>query len=64
MTLNTECIYVCFDVSNAEVHLLTPRNLNLEVHELRIDDPNPESTDAAEFKLLIQEMDGLRFEFP
>ena len=64
MILNTDCIYVCFDVYGGSLHVLTPRNLNLEVNELRIDDPDAESTDAAEFKLLSQEMAGHRFDLP
>jgi hypothetical protein len=64
MTLNTDCIYVCTDATNGSLHILTPRNLTLEVLDLRIDNPDHESTDAAEYKLLRQEMDEHDFDLP
>jgi hypothetical protein len=54
---DTRCIYAAMDMANGEVRLLVPRHLNLAVIELRLDDPDPESTDAAEHKLLRETMD-------
>jgi hypothetical protein len=51
------CIYAATDMANGEVRLLVPRHLKLAVIELRLDDPDPESTDAAEHKLLRETMD-------
>ena len=56
MHLDTNRIYLCTDVTNGAVHLLLPKTLNFEVIELRLDDPDSQSTDAAEFKLLREEM--------
>ena len=64
MYLNTNRIYICTDVTNAAVHLLLPKTLNFEVFELRLDDPDPSRTDAAEFKLLREEMTEHSFELP
>lgn len=63
MTLDTEnTIYFCADRTNAEVKVLLPKSLKLEIIELRLDDPDPESTDDAEYKLLAEEMTELTFE--
>jgi hypothetical protein len=65
MKLDTEStIYVCTDRNNAEVRLLIPTNLlkGIEVVELNLSDPDPDSTDAAEHKLLSQEMAEMRFD--
>lgn len=56
LELNTEGIYVCTDAQNAKVTLLLPKTLRVEVFELRLDNPDPESTDAAEYKLLREVM--------
>ena len=56
MHLDTNRIYLCTNVTNGTVHLLLPKTLNFEVIELRLDDPDPSRTDAAEFKLLREEM--------
>ncbi len=55
--LDTDGIYVCTDVQNATVTLLLPRSLRISLFELRLDNPDPSSTDAAEFKLLREEME-------
>ncbi len=58
MTIDTEStIYVCKDRVNGEVKLLVPRGTKLDIVELDIADPDPESTDAAEYKLAASEMD-------
>lgn len=67
MTLDTEkTIYICTDRTNAEVKLLLPRNFlkqhGVDVVELNLADPNPECTDAAEFRLLQEEMEEFNFE--
>ena len=65
MTLDTEStIYVCTDRNNAEVRLLIPTKLlkGIEVVELNLSNPDPDSTDAAEHKLLAEEMAEIRFE--
>ena len=63
MTLDTEStIYVGTDATNGSVHVLMPRKSKLNLVHLRLDDPDPESTDAAEYKLLEQEMDESRIE--
>ena len=64
MQLNTNCIYLCTNVTNGTVHLLLPKTLNFEVFELRLDDPDPSRTDAAEFKLLREEMTEHDFALP
>ena len=64
MYLNTNRIYICTDVTNGAVHLLLPKTLNFEAFELRLDDPDPSRTDAAEFKLLREEMTEHSFELP
>ena len=64
MYLNTNRIYICTDVTNGKVHLLLPKTLNFEVFELRLDDPDPSRTGAAEFKLLREEMTEHSFELP
>ena len=64
MHLNTNRIYICTDVTNGAVHLLLPKTLNFEVVELRLDDPAPSRTDAAEFKLLREEMTEHSFDLP
>lgn len=69
MTLETEnLIYVCTDRENAEVKLLLPHRLiawmkqnNMEISELNLSNPDPESTDAAEYKLLEPEMAEFQF---
>lgn len=55
-------IYVCLDGENGDVKLLVPRNFKLEIMELKLDDPDPDSTDAAEYHLLKTEMDEHRFD--
>ncbi len=66
MTLDTKnTIYIGLDGTNAEVKILVPRNLPATINdvvELRLDDRNPESTDAAEYKLAETEMTEHRFE--
>jgi hypothetical protein len=64
MHLDTNRIYLCTDVTNGAVHLLLPKTLNFEVVELRLDDPDPSRTDAAEFKLLREEMEQHDFDLP
>jgi hypothetical protein len=64
MHLDTNSIYLCTDVTQGAVHLLLPKTLNFEVVELRLDDPNPQSTDAAEFKLLREDMNEHSIEIP
>jgi hypothetical protein len=64
MHLNTNRIYICTDVTNGAVHLLLPKTLNFEVFELRLDDPDPASTDAAVFRLLREEMTEHSFDLP
>lgn len=64
MTLDTNAIYLCTDARNGTVYLLLPKTLNFEVMELRLDDPDPSSTDAAEFKLLREEMNEHRCDLP
>ena len=64
MHLDTNRIYICTDVTNGAVHLLLPKTLNFEVVELRLDDPDPSRTDAAEFKLLREEMNEHGFDLP
>lgn len=62
MQLETNAIYVCVDGRNGEVRLLLPQNLKLPVFELRIDNMDPQSTDAAEYRLLKDEMEEFTFE--
>ncbi|OHD23026.1 MAG: hypothetical protein A2Y38_23315 [Spirochaetes bacterium GWB1_59_5] len=70
MQLDTEnTIYVCTDRDNAEVKLLLPKRLTawmkenkMDLSELNLSDPSPESTDAAEYKLLAEEMEEHRFD--
>ena len=64
MHLDTNRIYLCTDVSDGAVRLLLPKTLNFEVVELRLDDPDPSRTDAAEFKLLREEMEQHDFDLP
>jgi len=65
MNLDTEnTVYVCIDSSNGSVKILTPRKLKLAVIELRVDDRDPESTDAAEAKLLETDMDTETIDLP
>ena len=72
MQLDTEkTIYFCIDSSNAEVKLLLPRRMtewmrenNMDIVELNLSDPDPESTDSAEYKLLAEEMDSYSFDLP
>lgn len=65
MKLDTKnTIYIGLDGANAEVKVLTPKlpaTIN-EVVELKLDDRDPESTDAAEFKLLEAEMDQTTYD--
>jgi hypothetical protein len=62
MHLETNAIYVCVDGRNGEAHLLIPKDLKLPVFELRIDNMDPQSTDAAEYRLLKDEMEEFAFE--
>jgi len=64
MHLDTNRIYLATDTTNEAVHLLLPKTLNFEVIELRLDDPDPQSTDAAEFRLLREEMNEHRVDLP
>ena len=64
MNLDTNRISLCTNTTNAVVHLLLPKTLNFEVIELRLDNPDPSSTDAAEFKLLREEMNKHGFDLP
>ncbi len=61
LELNTDGIYLCIDARNAEGKLLIPKSLNLPVFEIRLDDPDPSSTDAAEYKLLREVMEEHEF---
>lgn len=65
MQLDTKnTIYLGLDGTNGEVRLLVPRDLEqrgLKIQELKLDDPDPASTDAAEYKLLETEMDETRY---
>lgn len=60
----TRTLYVCIDSANGTLKLLLPRHLlsQLDVEELRLDNPDPASTDAAEARLLEAEMEELRFD--
>ena len=58
---STNTIYVCTDGDNNEVTLLIPRKLKQTIEHLNLSDRDPVNTDRAEFKLLLQEMDDLRF---
>lgn len=63
MALDTQkTIYVGIDSSSGDIKLLVPRDFNLEIIELRLDDRDPQSTDAAEHKLLAAEMDEHAFD--
>lgn len=62
MHLETNAIYVCVDGRHGEAHLLIPKDLKLPVFELRIDNMDPQSTDAAEYRLLKDEMEEFEFE--
>ena len=62
MQLETNAVYVCVDGRNGEARLLLPQTLKLPVFELRIDDMDPQSTDAAEYRLLKDEMEEFEFE--
>ena len=54
LTDHTRCIGT--DATNGTVHFLIPRGSNLTVEHLRLDDHDRESIDAAESKLLEQEI--------
>jgi len=57
MELDTDrTVYICTDGQNGQVHLLVPRQSGLWITHLQIDNPDPEWTDAAEFRLLRGEM--------
>jgi len=58
----TNTIYVATDVTNGTVHILMPRKSSIRLVELHLDDPDPENTDAAEFKLLETEMEETRID--
>jgi hypothetical protein len=60
--LETNAVYICVDGRNGEAHLLIPKTLKLPVFELHIDNMDPQSTDAAEYRLLKDEMEELTFE--
>jgi hypothetical protein len=70
MKLNTDdLIYVCTDSSNADVKILFPKRLlewmtqnGIDIATLDLSNPDPESTDAAEYKLLSGEMEEFRFD--
>ena len=59
---STNTIYVCTDGDNNEVTLLIPRNLKQTIEHLNLSDRDPANTDRAEFRLLLPDMDDLRFE--
>ena len=63
MELDTQStIYVGTDATNGTVHVLMPRKSTMQLVELRLDDRDPDSTDAAEFRLLETQMDETRIE--
>ena len=70
MQLDTEnTVYICTDRDNAQVKLLLPKRLaawmkenKMDLQELKLSDPNPESTDSAEYKLISEEMDEHTFD--
>ena len=63
MQLDTRhTIYVGTDTVNGTIQVLVPRNQNLHVAHLQIDDPSPDNTDAAEYRLLEQAMDNTRID--
>jgi hypothetical protein len=64
MNLDTEkTIYLGINRSNAEVTVLVPRHLEgIRIVELYLDDPGPDSTDAAQFKLLETEMEATTYQ--
>jgi hypothetical protein len=63
MQLDTKCtIYVGTDAINGTIHVLVPHNSNLHVEHLQIDDPSPDNTDAAEYRILETAMDNTRID--
>ena len=63
MDLDTQnTIYVGTDATNGTVHVLIPRKSNLTVVHLRLDDRDPDSTDAAEYQLFETEMNETRID--
>lgn len=65
MDIDTEkTIYVCTDRDNDEVRVLIPHNLKSQLNlvHLNLSDRDPDCTDAAEFKLLLPEMDETRLD--
>ena len=63
MQLDTKhTIYVGTDAVNGVIQVLVPRNENLHVEHLQIDNPDPDNTDAAAYRLLEQAMDHTRID--
>lgn len=70
MELDTlKTIYFCKDSDNAEVRLLLPPAISqlleekgIDFVELNLSDPDPESTDAAEYRLLAPNMREFQFD--
>jgi hypothetical protein len=63
MTLDTKTtIYLGIDRQNDALHVLIPKDFKFDIIELYLSDPDPDCTDAAEFKLLAEEMNGFRFD--
>jgi hypothetical protein len=42
------------DAVNGGIQVLVPRNENLHVEHLQIDNPDPDNTDDAEYRMLEQ----------
>jgi hypothetical protein len=62
-TLPTDCLLVGIDRTNLTVTILVPQDrMARQVLEFRLDDPDPSSTDAAEFRLCSEHMIEHRFD--
>ena len=55
-------IYVATDAVNGIIQVLVPRNEKLHVEHLRLDNPDLDNTDAAEYRLLETAMDNTRID--
>ena len=55
-------IHVGTDAVNGIIQVLVPRNENLHVEHLQLDNPDPDNTDAAEYRLLETAMDNTRID--
>jgi hypothetical protein len=62
MELRTDCIYLCSDNTNGVTYLLLPKDCQLDIVDLRLDDPDSRCTDRAEFTLLREEMQEHRYD--